>query len=216
MGFEAILDDLYERNQVQPMVCVGIHAGIDRRMEYGTSGILDYKGRGAKASLYTQFIFEELLPMTRQNFHSMAFREKSFAGFSLGALSALDNVWNHPSEFSKVGIFSGSLWWRNRDQHDALYSDETDRIMHQKFKSGKYYPWLKLFLACGAADEVEDRNNNGIIDSIDDTLDLIEELKGKGYRMDEDIRFLLLEGGKHDIATWARAFPDFLCWGWGN
>ena len=38
-------------------------------------------------------------------------------------------------------------------------------------------PWLKFFFECGALDETKDRNNNGIIDSIDDTLDLIDELK---------------------------------------
>jgi enterochelin esterase-like enzyme len=59
---------------------VGIHCGADRRNEYGTAGIPDYKGRGAKAALYTRFIFEELLPLIREEFHMHSFRDKSFAG----------------------------------------------------------------------------------------------------------------------------------------
>jgi enterochelin esterase-like enzyme len=59
-----------------------------------------------------------------------------------------------------------------------------------------------------------DRNNNGIIDSIDDTLGLIGELEQKGYKRGTDIEYLELPDGRHDVPTWARAFPDFLKWGW--
>ncbi|HMH31643.1 MAG TPA: alpha/beta hydrolase-fold protein [Puia sp.] len=214
MGFQSILNDLYDQGLIGPLLCVGIHAGADRKMEYGTSIVTDYKGRGAKAIQYAQFIFEELLPAIRKKYSMAEFKEKAFAGFSLGALSALDNVWNHPREFSKVGVFSGSLWWRTKDKNDASYNDATDRIMHQLIKNGQYHPWLKFFFECGGADEGEDRNNNGVIDSIDDTLDLIEELKAKGYRDPENIHFMLIEDGRHDIATWARALPAFLRWGW--
>jgi hypothetical protein len=69
-----------------------------------------------------------------------------------------------------------------------------------------------LFFETGTLDETADRNNNGIIDSIDDTLSLIEELVKKGYDPETDIRYLELPDGKHDVATWARAFPEFLKW----
>ena len=64
-------------------------------------------------------------------------------------------------------------------------------------------------------DEVMDRNNNGIIDSIDDTLDLIKELEAKGYDPQQDIYYLEMTDGRHDIPTWSRAMPAFLQWGWG-
>jgi hypothetical protein len=65
-------------------------------------------------------------------------------------------------------------------------------------------------------DEIRDRNKNGIIDSIDDTLDLMKELEAKGYSPENDIRYLELKDGKHDVPTWARAMPEFLKWGWGK
>ena len=65
-------------------------------------------------------------------------------------------------------------------------------------------------------DEVLDRNNNGIIDSIDDTHDIIRELVAKGYRRDEDIHYLEMPDGRHDVATWAKAMPVFLEWAFGN
>ena len=65
-------------------------------------------------------------------------------------------------------------------------------------------------------DETEDRNKNGVIDSIDDTIDLMRVLLQKGYKEGKDMQYLQLPKGKHDVPTWAKAFPTFLKWGWGN
>ena len=216
LGLEKMLEDLFEKNSLHPLLCVGIHAGAERKQEYGTAARSDYKGRGTKAKNYTYFVFNELIPFIRVNYFTGEFSQKAIAGFSLGGLSALDIAWNHPHEFSKVGIFSGSLWWRTKDKTDETYNDATDRIMHQEIRKAGYYPWLKFFFECGAADEEDDRNKNGIIDSIDDTLDLIKELVEKGYEEKKDIHYLQLDDGKHDVATWARAMPEFLKWGWGR
>lgn len=212
MPFDEILDNLLEEQKIEPVLCVGIHCGPDRKMEYGVASQPDYKGRGAKAGEYTSFVFEELLPHVHETYKVPSFKEKSFAGFSLGGLTALDIVWNHAHEFANVGVFSGSLWWRSKGYQEG-YDDNKHRIMHQQIKKGKYFPWLKFFFECGVADEVADRNKNGVIDSIDDTLDLINELEKKGYTPDK-IKYLELEDGKHDVPTWGSAFPAFLEWGW--
>ncbi len=216
MGFESILEQLYSEDAITPLLCVAIHCGTERKMEYGVAGIADYKGRGAHAGVYTSFVFEELLPFLRKRFAIQSFREKAFAGFSLGGLMALDIVWNHPEEFSKAGVFSGSLWWRSVDQTDSAYDDDKHRIMHQQIRMGNYAPWLKFFFQCGNKDETKDRNQNGIIDSIDDTKDLIKELVKKGYDKENDIQYLELKDGRHDVTTWGRAMPEFLRWGWGK
>ena len=215
MNFENILGGLYAANKIAPLFCVGISCGKDRKNEYGTANFLDYKGRGTKALLYHRFIFEELLPFIRSNYSLPTFKEKSFCGFSLGGLSALDIVWNHPTEFTHIGVFSGSLWWRLVNQDDPLFNEINHRIMHNQIRNGEYYPWLKFFFETGTLDETADRNKNGIIDSIDDTQSLIEELVQKGYDPEKDIRYLELKDGKHDVATWGKAFPEFLKWGWG-
>lgn len=215
MQFQYILEKLYQQNAIAPLFCVGLHCGNDRKNEYATAKVADYKGRGAKAAQYTRFVLEELLPFIRKINVQFSFKEKSFAGFSLGGLSALDIVWNHPLEFTKVGVFSGSLWWRDKDQDAIDFDESKNRIMHRQVKEGNYAPWLKYFFEVGTQDETADRNNNGIIDAIDDTISLIDELKQKGYR-DDDIEYLELQDGRHDVSTWARAFPAFLEWGWGE
>jgi len=215
MGFESILNKLYEKRSISPVLCVGIHASSERKMEYGTASQPDFKGRGARAGNYSRFILEELLPLIQTTYRLPITRQKAFAGFSLGALSALDIVWNHPDEFSTVAVFSGSLWWRSRDQHDAAYDDHKDRIMHQLIRNAPARPALRFFFESGMLDEQRDRNKNGVIDSIDDTLDLIAELRTKGYSQ-SDIEFLLLEDGKHDVETWGKAMPYFLKWAFAH
>ncbi len=215
MNFEKILSDLYTSNLIKPLFCVGIGCGLDRKNEYGTAHVLDFKGRGTKSALYQKFIFNELLPFIYKNYHHVSHAEKSFCGFSLGGLSALDTVWNHPNEFKNVGVFSGSLWWRKVSHHHPLFDETKDRIMHNRIRTGRYHPGLKFFFETGTLDETEDRNNNGIIDSIDDTMALIEELVRKGYEPRKDIFYLELKDGKHDVPTWGKAFPEFLKWCWG-
>ncbi|MFY1005233.1 alpha/beta hydrolase-fold protein, partial [Escherichia coli] len=78
-------------------------AGEERKREYGVAGHPDYLDRGDKAGAYTSFIIEELLPFTGETYQVFSFREKAFAGFSLGGLSAMDIVWNHPGLFSRAG-----------------------------------------------------------------------------------------------------------------
>lgn len=214
MPFDEMLNQLLFENRIEPVLCAGIYCGVDRKMEYGTASQPDYKGRGAKADLYTQFVFQELLPLIHETYNVPSFKEKSFAGFSMGGLSAIDIVWNHPQEFANVGVFSGSLWWRSKGYREG-YDDNQHRIMQQQIRTGDFYPWLKFFFECGALDEKADRNNNGVIDAIDDTLDLIKELKKKGYD-ENSIQYLELADGRHDVPTWARALPYFLQWGWGK
>src|SRR5690606_20566673 len=124
------------------------------------------------AGRYSDFIIQEFLPRLARAYGIDEHFNKAFAGFSLGGLSALDLAWNYPDIFSKTGIFSGSLWWRSKSLLEN-YDDHTDRIMHQRIKNGRQKPGLKFFFECGTRDEMCDRNGNGIIDAIDDTLDLI-------------------------------------------
>nr|WP_276484449.1 alpha/beta hydrolase-fold protein [Paraflavitalea sp. H1-2-19X] len=214
MGFDKMLGYLSETSQITPLLVAGIHCGEDRLHEYGMAIGPDYMGRGAKGAAYQRFVLEELLPFIYGHVNATAFRDRAYAGFSLGGLSAMDMVWNHPEVFTKVGVFSGSLWWRSKDKDARDYNGNKHRMMHVQVREGDYHPGQKFFFQCGLLDETEDRNRNGVIDSIDDTIDLMRELLLKGYKDLRDMYYLQLPKGKHDVPTWAKALPTFLKWGW--
>jgi len=217
LGLRSLLDELcLDKKTIRPLLCAAIHCGPERKREYGIAAEPDYKGRGDKAAQYTSFVLQELMPVLHAKFKVVRITEYAFAGFSLGALSAMDIAWNNPSLFSKTGLFSPSLWWRSVDQNDPAYNDDQHRIMQQQVRRSRYTPALKFFFQCGNLDETRDRNKNGIIDSIDDTLDLIKELEQKGYSKQKDIHYLELTDGRHDVTTWGRAMPVFLKWGFSN
>jgi enterochelin esterase-like enzyme len=216
MGFDKMIGYLLQTETITPLLCVGIHSGEDRLQEYGMISSPDFKGRGSKAPQYRRFILEELLPYIHSRYSSLVFNEIAFAGFSLGGLSALDLVWNNQDVFSKVGVFSGSLWWRSKDRKDKDFNEATHRLMHNQIRQGKYNPKLKFFFQAGELDETEDRNGNNVIDSIDDTIDVMRELLAKGWLEGKAMRYLQLPDGKHDIRSWAKALPVFLKWGWRN
>lgn len=207
---ENSLNRLLKLQKIKPVFVVAIEAG-DRLAEFGTMDVPDYKKRGAKARAYADFILQELVPYVRKNHPvSAAPADNVFAGLSLGGVSALDISWHYPQYFQKIGVFSGSFWWRKRALN-AGYTDN-DRIVHQRIRMGTFKPGLKFWLQTGTKDEISDRNNNGIIDSIDDTQDLITELILKGYQLNSDIQYVEVVDGKHHSSTWSQVFPDFLLW----
>ena len=215
LRMKTVLDSLYRQQAIRPFVLVAIHAG-DRIQEYGTAAQADYMKRGAKAGLYADFVLTELLPYVRKHYRvSTDPAQAVFAGFSLGGLSAFDIVFHHPDQFSRAGVFSGSFWWRSK-KFDGSYSDDTDRIMHQLVRAGSYKPELRFWFETGTDDETSDRNNNGIIDAIEDTTDLIDELVRKGYDRQAAIRYVEIPGGQHNQKTWSQIMPDFLTWAFGK
>jgi enterochelin esterase-like enzyme len=211
MPFAPMVNGLLASGQIQPLLCVGIHCNKDRIEEYATAATIDFAGRGKKAAAYQQFIVDELLPFLHSEYRSEGFVNKAIAGFSMGGLCAIDTLWNYPDVFSVAGVFSGSLWWRSKDLGEG-YNDDTDRIIHQLIRKGDHQPDKRFYFTTGSMDETADRNNNGIIDSIDDTLDLIKELEEKGYNREADIYYINDENGRHDVATWGKAMPAFLLW----
>ena len=204
------LESLYSAKTIPPIIVVAIHAG-NRIQEYGTAGQADYKKRGSKAGAYTNFILTELIPELEKRYRLSANKsDRVIAGFSLGGLSAFDIAWKHSDAFGKVGVFSGSLWWRSAPFRPK--APDADRIPQTMVETGTKREGLQFWFQAGTDDEKEDRNNNGIIDAIDDTLQLIDALAALGYDRNKDICYLEVKGGEHNPKTWGKAMNDFLKW----
>lgn len=209
---KSAIEELVATKVIPEIIVAGITAA-DRMQEYGVAFRHDYHGRGKSAKAYAEYITKELLPYLAYRYPiTDDVTQRAMAGYSLGGLSAIDIVWNHPELFGKAGVFSGSFWWRKRDSSSFFYSDYRDRLMHLQVRRGKFKPGLKFWFQTGTRDEASDRNRNGVIDSIDDTMDLITELTRKGYRPFHDIHYLEIKDGLHHPGTWAEAMPHFLRW----
>ncbi|GAB2868936.1 hypothetical protein GCM10027044_33420 [Hymenobacter ruber] len=214
LHLQATLDELYAQGAVRPFVVVGMHATELRVQEYGTAGHPDFNGRGSLAGAYAQFVLEELLPFAQAHYQvSASPAEAVMAGFSLGGLSAFDLVWHHPEAFARAGVFSGSFWWRQRAV-GAGYTP-ADRIMHGLVRAGNLHSSHRFWLQVGTLDERGDRNENGVIDSVEDCLDLVDELITCGLDVQKALRYVQVEGGHHHPDTWGRVMPDFLIWAFG-
>ncbi len=214
--FEAIellktVNQLLRTGTLPPLVIAGVHANHDRVLEYGVARQADYNNRGHRAGAYTSFVVQELLPFLAAHYPLSATpAHRVVAGFSLGGLMALDIAWNHPLSFGKTGVFSGSLWWRQK-VFGSEYRD-SDRIMHAQIRQTATRPDLKFWFQTGTSDETDDRDGDGVIDSIADTLDCMAELERKGYLWGKDLIYQEVAGGEHRPATWGAIMPSFLKW----
>ncbi len=210
-----ILDSLFKKKLIKPLLIVAVHAG-DRMKEYGVAGQPDFLNRGDKADKYDDFINNELYPYAKKNATVRKFKSVAIAGCSQGGLSAFDIAWNHADKIDKVGVFSGSFWWRDKDDKAADYTDDKNRIMLSKLKSSRKKAALKYWFYVGDKEEDSDRDKDGIIDVVDDTKDLIEIIRSKNICLPEDIRFVEDANGKHDYDAWSKQLPAFLIWAFGK
>ena len=211
LQLEPTLEKLYQAAQIEKLLVVAIYANKNRTQEYGTAGVPNAQGLGSKAAAYTQFVIGEVLPYINANFRTLAGAVNTgIMGASLGGLSAFDLAWNQPDLFSKVGVFSGSFWWRTDDTN--VTTKQASRIMHKIVRRSPKRDGLKMWFEAGTLDETSDRDGNGVIDSIQDTTELMDELRAKGYHDQSDMLYLQVAGGRHNQATWAEALPAFLQW----
>jgi enterochelin esterase-like enzyme len=214
-GVREITDSLFEKKLIQPLLIVAIHAA-DRMQEYGVSGLPDYRHNGSRADKFASFIDNELYAFIKKKAGVRKFKSVSIAGCSLGGLSAFDIAWDNADKIDRVGVFSGSFWWRDKDASAKDYSEENNRIMQHKIKLSRKKPKLKYWFYAGNAEENGDRDKDGTIDVVDDTKDLVEIIKNKNVCLPTDIIYRESADGKHDYASWRKSLPEFLIWAYGK
>ncbi|OAI41899.1 hypothetical protein AYO41_05095 [Verrucomicrobia bacterium SCGC AG-212-E04] len=215
LGILATLEALIAADEIVAPVVVAIPTNRNRMMEYGISGRPDSAGRGARAGAYAQFVLTELLPVIRARF-GFAIRPATTAvlGAPLGGLSAFDLAWRHPEVFGICGVFSGSFWWR-ADSTDAR-TKQSSRIVHRLVRESsdpdaimRARREVRFWFQAGTEDETDDRDSNGVIDAIQDTTELIDELVARGWAPGRSLIYREVAGGRHEPPTWRDVFGEF-------
>lgn len=206
---------LMQARRIRPLIAVAIPTNANRLQEYGTAAAANAQGLGTQAAAYARFVVEEVMPAINAAFPTLtAPADTAILGASLGGLSAFDIAWNHPDRLGIVGVLSGSFWWRAGATETSVTPDAL--IMHDIVRRSQSHPGLRAWFEAGTRDERDDRDNNGVIDAIQDTCELIGEMENLGYRRDQDVVYLEVRGGQHNYDTWAKVLPDFLEWAFGG
>ena len=235
---------LYARDAIGPVIVVAIHMLPDRMGSYGLSdrtagrslpANTRHGAVGTRAHEYSQWVANELVPAIDARYRTRTSPDaRAVLGWSLGALNAFNLGWQYPELFGRIGAFSPSLWL-SADNSDADAVQRT-RLAQAMVDRSQARTGLKLFFAVGSAEETDDRDGDGSFDALDDTRDLIagygnadapkaRGLAQLGYSINldhaaratrADVALLLLEGGEHNQASWARMLPAFLQWAYGR
>lgn len=208
------LAKLFQRRQIPPIIVVAVPTNPHRLQEYGTAVCPNAQILGTKAGEYGRFLTTELMPAINQQFrtsHNPA--EVGIFGVSLGGLSAFDIAWNHPDLLGIVGVMSGSFWWRAAEDETQMPPNQL--IAPAMVRGTAVKPPLRLWFEAATQDEASDRDGNGVIDAIQDTLELIAELRVLGFIPGAEVVYVEVPGGRHNYDTWAEFFPHFLRWAFG-
>ncbi|MGI8584548.1 MAG: alpha/beta hydrolase-fold protein, partial [Chitinophagaceae bacterium] len=82
-----IIDSLYKKKLIQPLVVVAIHTA-DRMKELGIADYPDFKNNGADAAKYSAFVDNELYAFIKKKTGVRKFNSITIAGCSLAGLAA--------------------------------------------------------------------------------------------------------------------------------
>ncbi|MFY9223642.1 MAG: alpha/beta hydrolase-fold protein [Blastocatellia bacterium] len=175
-------------NKIQPIIIVGIYnAGQARIDEYTPS--VDAFYNGGKANLYSKFLIEELKPFIDKKYRTLKDPDNTaLGGSSLGGLVSLFIGLQHPQIFGKLALVSPSVWWDNK-----VILKDIEKISSK--------PKTKIWLDIGSQEGEE---------SIPDTNRLKEAFVNKGWQLNRDLKYLVVDGAKHNEEAWAKRFDKIL------
>lgn len=215
------LQQLYTSRKIKPIIVVAISMLPDRMATYGFSdresqkslpAETHYGSVGKSAHEYSEWLALKLVPYIDRHYRTLAKpQERAILGWSLGAANAFNIGWNYPDVFSKIGSFSASFWLSEKS------NDPSTQLVHKLIVNKPLPESFSVWLAVGTEEETDDRDSDGIIDTMDDSQDLLVALENKklanpGSTINHDFSFTPFPGGQHNQQTWKRMLPDFLIW----
>lgn len=179
--------------RVEPLIIVGVYNTADRFTEYTQVPDPNFPElNGGRSADYARFLVEELKPRIDSTYRTKPEPEfTGVAGSSAGGLASLFIALTYPDVFRRVGAVSPSTYWGNRDiitRYGALPAKLPLRI------------WLDM----GTEESTRSQG------PLEDTRVMRDTLVARGWVLGQDLRYLEVQGGRHNEAYWSARFGDIL------
>ena len=168
-------------------IVVAVYNGRERRLAEYTPFEDPVRGGGG-ADAYLTFLAETLKPLVDRTFPTLPGREfTSIAGSSLGGLLSVYAHFRRPDVFGASAVLSPSLWF-------------ADGAIHQYITDAPAVGG-RIYLDVGIEEGP---------DELADVRRLRDQLVGRGYRLNDTLRYVEEEGANHHESRWGRRFRDAL------
>lgn len=193
-GADETAERLVKAGEIEPLIIVAVaNAGLDRIHEYTpTPGILETTRDGERRSKglarrYGRFLIKELKPFIDAHYRTRPEGEHTgLGGSSLGGLVTLSLALWHPRVFTRLAVCSPSAWW-------------DDGVLYKMVDALPRKLPLRIWLDMGTAEPGWGRARI-----------LRDCLLEKGWRADQDLRYLEVPGAHHTEGAWAARFDQVL------
>ena len=180
---------LIEEGAIEPLIIVGVsNAGPARIDEYTPTR--DRKHRaGGGATRYGRMLVEELKPFIDRTYRTLPDpAHTGIGGSSLGGLLSMYLGLQYTGMFWRLAVLSPSVWW-------------DDRFILRRTRLLAHKSPARIWLSAGTAE------GEGVVEG---AAALRDVLVAKGWTEGEDLAFHVIEGGRHDEATWAAEMESVL------
>jgi predicted alpha/beta superfamily hydrolase len=169
-------------------IVVGINNGGGQRINEYSPWVNAQYG-GGQGDDYVDFIVQTLKPYVDQQFRTDSTRSgTAIWGSSMGGLISQYAAMQHQSVFSKVGVFSPSLWFSNE-------------VFSQVSALGKQFP-MKFFILAGAQESAT---------MVTLATQLKNDLLANGFGPAE-VELVVKADGQHSEWFWRREFKPAYQW----
>lgn len=152
---------------------------------------------GGRGNEYGEFIANELLPYINSSYKVLEGPEHTtILGSSMGGIISLYVGISYPEFFGRVGALSTAVWF-----------DETDLLKYARNAS----EGLKIYSDIGT-----NETSGGVIKSFPEiylygAIALNESLLASSIN-EENLKFVIDEGGEHNEETWNKRLPEIFDW----
>ena len=173
---------LIEEGAIEPLVIVGVsNAGPARIDEYTPTRDRRHRAGGG-ATRYGRMLVEDLKPFIDRTYRTLPDpAHTGLGGSSLGGLVSMYLGLQYTGLFWRLAVLSPSVWW-------------DDRFILRRARLLSHRSPARIWLSAGTAE------GEGVVEG---AAALRDVLVSKGWTEGEDLAFHVIEGGRHDEATWA-------------